>query len=259
MEAPSTTTSPTTATLTPNLVTTPAPWPPIFLWGARPLSLDAEVIMKIYLPPEEQGDNSPWRLILDCPNGNSSSSGNHSRTPEEQDADDECLEAGLFPAELNWYRPGNPGDMETWVWTFLTTSKTWRCEGDWGYWSRTFAPMSGRCSQWESAAGESAAATTSLDQCDLIRQGVPVRNTAGVDIWRHSPNASKFWDPSNYNAFLSTELTSAGCPEPTSLVHFAAAESGAASRGERAGAAALVSVVLACASVAVGLLRMSLY
>lgn len=257
MEAPSTTTSPATATLNPKLVTTPAPWPPILLWGARPLSLDAEVIMAIYLPPEEQKDGQPWRLILDCPKGNSSGvGGNHSRTPEEQDADDECLEAGLFPAELNWFRPPQPGDMETWLWTFLPASKTWRCEGDWDDWrSRTFLPMSGRCSHWESAGGESAAATTSLDQCDIMRQRVPVRETAGLDIWGNSQNASRFWDPPNWNAYMSTELTSAGCPEPTSLVHFAAAESaGAASRGDRAGAAALICVVLACASVATGLL-----
>lgn len=252
--------SSTTATTSRSLVRTPEPWPPIFLWGARPMSLDAELILRRQLPQEEQ-DDSPW-LLVDCPNGNSSSSSNHSRTPEEEDADDECLRASLFPAEVTWSASSKPMDFQTWGGTFLPASKTWRCKAEWGDWAtRTFAPMSGRCSQWESEGGESAAAaTTSLDQCDVMRQRVPVRITAGVNVWGGEPLASLYWGPSYFNSFVSTELTLAGCPEPTSLVHFAAADSaGAASRGERAGAAALICVVLACASVAVGLLRMSLY
>ena len=281
METPTAITSPATATATATatstgaLVTTPVPWPPIFLFGARPLSLDAEMFSTQL--GQNQQDENPNRLRLHCPNGNSSSSGSGgSRTPEEVDADDQCSRASLFPAEVYEVRPPS-GDMTTWVGTFLPASKTWRCEAGWGNPYTMAEPMSGRCSSWESAAGASTAAVTSLDQCGVIRQRVPLRITAGEDEdnFGSTPGASLYFDPPNFNSLMTMDMSSLGCSDPTSLVNFAAAATttsapsgtgtaaadsvGAASRGERAGSAALVCVALACASVVAGLLPITLY
>lgn len=98
MAAVSTTTiEPTGPTLTYLPITTPEAWYPVFLYGARPLSLDAAQI-EVEISPDEP-DQPGSRLRLDCPDGSSS---NTSRTPEEQDADDHFSRASLFPAE--WYR-----------------------------------------------------------------------------------------------------------------------------------------------------------
>lgn len=69
--------SPKGPTMTYFPVTTPEPWPPVILYGARPLSLDAAQIERD-LAPDEQDQNGN-RVRLDCPTGNSSTT---TRTPE---------------------------------------------------------------------------------------------------------------------------------------------------------------------------------
>lgn len=104
MEASTTVVSPTTATSTATSLTTPLTipvttselWRPVFLYGARPLSLDLAWVERE--PTSDKPEQKSHRLRFDCPNGNSSST---RRTPEEEDADNQCLRANLFPAEMS--------------------------------------------------------------------------------------------------------------------------------------------------------------
>lgn len=273
MEAVSTTTiQPTGPTLTYFPITTPEAWPPIFLYGARPLSLDAAEI-EVEISPDELEQN-PNRLRLDCPNGSSS---NTTRTPEEEDADDQCSRASLFPAE--WYRwTGTASSVSIFGGTFSPAAapeKTWRCEmtGDQGVDYGTL--VGGDCSLWESSGGDASATPTGLGRCAVSRAYVPVRLTAGDMLaggWG-TGGGSYWFHPTVANNEMISSLSAERCPDPTSLVGFAAAttatpgssgtgtagsatssasaaSAGTASRGERAGPAALCCMVLACVSVA---------
>ncbi|KAG6356722.1 hypothetical protein INS49_014596 [Diaporthe citri] len=255
-------------------VTTPEPWPPIFMYGARPLSLDGGQIEK-ELPPTELDQNS-HRLRVDCPNGNTSHT---TRTPEEEDADKQCVQADLFPAE--WYRnPGTDSSVTIFGGTYTPSAapeKTWRCEMTVGELHDTL--VGGDCSLWETpsgAADASTIATTGLGRCAVSRQYVPVRLTAGELAGSWGTGASYWFDPTNANNEAVTALSSERCPDPTSLLGFvaatatatsgtagsatrstSAASAGTAFRGDRTGPAALVCVALACARVA-GLLSLPL-
>lgn len=281
--------SPATATATPTItsVTTPEVFWPLFVYGARALSLDAELFERDErgLLPDGQGQG--YRVRLGCPNGNSSST---TRTPEERDADDQCARANLFPAEM--YASDGPEVYEDiFGGTFTPTAapaKTWRCTVSGEYPTTTPFPylrqLNGNCSQWVSSAGAGAAVvitTEGLDWCAVLRQKSPARLTAGRAAgFKEMEGASYYWDPSNYNSHLATDMSSWGCPDPTSLVNFAAAATtttdasgtgtaesaagsttasrGAASRGNRAGSVALACMVLASAHGA-GLLSLSLW
>lgn len=256
-------------------VTTPEPWPPIFMYGARPLSLDGAQIER-ELPDEL--DQPRQRLRVSCPNGNSSST---SRTPEEEDADEQCLRADLFPAD--WYQTqGTTRTVSIFGGTYTPSEapeKTWRCEMTEAMGEAWETLVGGDCSLWEtpSGAADASTTTTALGRCDVSRQYVPVRLTAGELGGEWGSGASYYFAPTNANNEMVTALSLERCPDPTSLVGFVAASAtaatsgmagsatgstsassaGTASRGERAGPAALACVALACASVA-GLLSLPL-
>lgn len=257
-------------TLTYYPVTTPEPWPPIFMYGARPLSLDAAQIER-ELGPNEL-DQPSDRFRVDCPHGTTNST---SRTPEEEDADEQCLRADLFPAD--WYQtPGADSSVTIFGGTYTPAAspeKTWRCEMTVGDEFNTL--VAGDCSLWEtpSGAADASTTTTGLGRCAVSRQYVPVRLTSGEVAGSWGTGASSYFDPTNANNQAVTALSSERCPDPTSLLGFVAATAtatsgpsgtgtagsatgstsaagaGTASRGERAGPAALVCVALACASV----------
>lgn len=98
MDTPLPTLSPTPTIPTSQPSTTSAPLFPVFLYGARPLSLDASLIAADPLP--DQPNQTLWRLQLACPTGTSSSSAAEGEDAEGEDDDDQCVRAGLFPAEL---------------------------------------------------------------------------------------------------------------------------------------------------------------
>ncbi|KAI7775713.1 hypothetical protein LA080_006442 [Diaporthe eres] len=177
METRTTTMSGVGPTMTFYPVTTPEPWPPIFMYGARPLSLDGAQIER-ELPDEL--DQPRQRLRVSCPNGNSSST---SRTPEEEDADEQCLRADLFPAD--WYQTqGTTRTVSIFGGTYTPSEapeKTWRCEMTEAMGEAWETLVGGDCSLWESPSGAADASTTTtgLGRCDISRQYVPVRLTAG--------------------------------------------------------------------------------
>lgn len=231
------------------------------------LSLDGAQIER-ELPDEP--DQSGPRLRVSCPNGNSSST---SRTPEEEDADEQCLRADLFPAE--WYQAqGTTRTVSIFGGTYTPSEapeKTWRCEMTKAMGEAWETIVGGDCSLWEtpSGAAEGSTTTTGLGRCDVSRQYVPVRLTSGELGGNWGSGTSYYFAPTNANNEMITALSMERCPDPTSLVGFvaasatatsgtagsatgsaSAASAGTASRGERAGAAALVCVALACASVA---------
>ncbi|KAL1875167.1 hypothetical protein Daus18300_003235 [Diaporthe australafricana] len=272
--------SPTGPTLTYFPVTTPEPWPPVILYGARPLSLDAAQIERD-LATEEQ-DQDEYRLRVDCPTGNSSTT---TRTPEEEDADDQCLSANLFPAEVYTRTPAD--SLRVYGGTYTPSGapeKTWRCEMTRGADFGTL--VAGDCSLWESSSGADAASTIMTEgvgRCSVSRMFVPVRLTAGaVEPGGWGTGGDYWFNPTNANNGFISALSSERCPDPTSLVGFeaatttpphsgtgtgtagpsatgsaSAAGAGRVSRGESAGPLALFCAVLACASV-VGLLSIPL-
>lgn len=279
MEIRTTTISPDGPTVTYHPITTAEAWPPVFLYGVRPLSLDAAQTER-ELGPDEL-DQGSKRLRLDCPNG---STNNISRTPEEEEADDQCRRANLFPAE--WYRwRGTASDVTIFGGTYTPSAapeKTWRCEMTEGDMPSYGTLIGGDCSLWESPGGGDASATTAgLGRCDISRQYVPVRLTAGeMEAGGWGTGGGSYWfNPTVVNNEVISTLSLERCADPTSLVDFAgaaatvtpapsgtgtagsatgsdsAASAGRASRAERAGPAALFCVVLACASVA-GLLSL---
>lgn len=256
-------------TLTYYPITTPEPWPPIFMYGARPLSLDAAQVERELGPNELDQPSDRWRV--DCPNGTSK---NTTRTLEEEDADEQCLRADLFPAD--WYRtPGADTSVTIFGGTYTPSAspeKTWRCEMTVGEMYDTL--LGGDCSLWETPSGAADASTittTGLGRCDVSRQYVPVRLTAGEWAGSWGTGADYWFDPTVVNDQMASAMSSERCPDPTSLLGFVAATAtsgssgtatgasgtestsaagaGTASRGERAGPAALVCVALACASV----------
>ncbi|KAK2602379.1 hypothetical protein N8I77_008917 [Diaporthe amygdali] len=291
MEAPTPMTSPTPVRPTDQPLTTSAPLFPVFLYGARPLSLDASLIAAGPVPDDPY--QSLWRFQLACPTGSSSSGSGSTR---EENPDDQCLLGGLFPAELYHTQGSIYGGTFT---PRDAAATTWRCElgssgGD--------ETMSGDCSHWESE-GAASTTKTALAECDVVRHSVPVRVTDGVA--KETYYFFSDWSPSRYNSVLVSELSSLGCPNPTSLVDVGAvatltssgtgtetgpavsatgstlpsrttgasadgtmstsggaptetASVSAASRSESVGPAAFVCVLLACASAA-GLLAMPLY
>lgn len=283
MDAVSTVTiTPTGPTMTYFPVTTPEPWPPVFLYGARPLSLDAAHIERDFGPDEQEQTKG---LRLECPTGNSNTT---VRTAEEEDADDQCLSANLFPA-VAYTRML---DMSVWVYGGTYTpsgapEKTWRCEMTEGEYLEEYETLAGGdCSLWESVSGADAASatTTSLGRCDVSRMYVPVRLTAGAVVeggW--GTGGSHWFHPTVANSEAVSSLSLERCPDPTSLVGFVAAAAttapsgtgtgtgtsgsatgtasaageGRASMVERAGSAALFCTVLAYTSV-VGLLSLPL-
>lgn len=274
METRITTISPDGPTLTYHPITTAEAWPPVFLYGVRPLSLDAAQTER-ELAPDELDQNSK-RLRLDCPNG---STNNISRTPEEEEADDQCRQANLFPAE--WYRwTGTASNITIFGGTYTPSAapeKTWRCEMTEGDMPSYGTLIGGDCSLWDSPGGDASATTAGLGRCDISRQYVPVRLTAGeMEAGGWGTGGGSYWfNPTVVNNEMISTLSLERCADPTSLVDFAAAAatvtpapsgtgttgsatgSASASRGERAGPAALFCVVLACASVA-GLLSLPL-
>lgn len=260
-------------TLTYYPVTTPEPWPPIFMYGARPLSLDAAQIEREFGPDEV--DQPSRRMRVDCPNGTTTN--NTSRTPEEEDADEQCVRANLFPAD--WYRATGADTSVTIFGGTYTPSaspeKTWRCEMTVGEAYDTL--LGGDCSLWETPSGAADASTittTGLGRCDVSRQYVPVRLTAGEWAGSWGTGADYWFNPTVVNDQMASAMSSERCPDPTSLLGFVAATAtatsgpsgtgtagsatgsasaagaGTASMGERASPAALVCVALACASVA---------
>ncbi|KAL1881958.1 hypothetical protein Daus18300_001012 [Diaporthe australafricana] len=290
MDTPLPTLSPTATIPTSQPSTTSAPLFPVFLYGARPLSLDASLIAADPLPDEP--NKTLWRLQLACPTGTSSSSSGAAEDTE--DADDQCARAGLFPAELYHTQGSVYGGTYT---PQAAAATTWRCELG-GSTGDEQDPLSGDCSQWETE-GASSTTTTRLGQCDVLRHSVPVRVTDGAAKETYYYLGTT-WSPDRYNSeVVAAELSSLACPDPTSLVDFGgaaaavtsisasssssstgaaasgtgsasasgadssggaaapteSASAGVASRGERAGLGDFVCVALACASVA-GLLTM---
>lgn len=280
METRTTAISPDGPTLTYHPITTAEAWPPVFLYGVRPLSLDAAQTERERAPDEL--DQNSKRLRLDCPNG---STNNVSRTPEEEEADDQCRQANLFPAE--WYRwTGTASSITIFGGTYTPSAaaeKTWRCEMTEGDMPSYGTLIGGDCSLWDSPGGDASATTAGLGRCDISRQYVPVRLTAGeMEAGGWGTGGGSYWfNPTVVNNEVISTLSLERCADPTSLVDFAAAaaaatpapsgtgaaesatgsasaaSAGRASRGERAGTAAMFCVVLACASV-MGLLSLPL-
>lgn len=273
------------ATITPAPTTyQPEPYPPIFLLGARPLSLDGHIFTQTVQ------DDGRYRFRIDCPTANVSTD---LRTPEDDAGDQECRRADLFPAEVyNELGLTNTG-LNVWGGTFTPSAappRTWRCEMPMHFVdslateTRRFA--AGNCSQWTSATGSSASAapattTVSLDRCDMLRSRVPLRLTgAGREgTSDHGSGDVGFpLRPALFNAWLSYALSSLGCPDPTSLLGFAlpsstgtgsatetglisattgsatAASGSVESRSGRARPGVLVCVALVCVSMVAGLL-----
>ncbi|KAG8158844.1 hypothetical protein KVR01_011287 [Diaporthe batatas] len=267
--------SPATTTPRPTPPYSPKAAPPVFLLGARPLSLDGHVFSQA----TDHGGMSRFRV--DCPTAN------YSADFHDLDGNAECRRADLFPAVVS-HDMGRYYTDNIWGGTFTPAAApatTWRCELPHHFMYQladaTEGFRDGNCSHWASATGPSgaSAATTAstLDRCDMLRGRVPLGYT-GAGLEGSGRNFPGVWDdlrypmnPYPFNSWMVEVLSSLGCPDPTGLVGFAlappppppptgtgsasgtgstsAASAGVESGGGRAGPGVLICVALACASM----------
>lgn len=177
--------------------TTQAPLFPLFIFNARPSSLDASLI-SAGLAPDDHESRSLHRFQVACPTG-------------ANDADAQCSSANLFPAEIYHTQGSLYGG------TFRQAARaatTWQCELGSSSDDDDASSIYGTCSQW--SGNGNTTSTTSLDTCYVSRHSVPVRITAGAG--KETYYQFSTWSAEQYNSAVVSGLEEKGCPNPTSLV-----------------------------------------